>query len=264
MVIAASSTNAAAFINLPGLGIVVGGTFAATMVSYPMPEFKRLFKLIGIVVREPKVDAKHQVEEIETLARMWFRDDFRGVESHMTRLNNTFLKTGLQLIVDKTPLPDILDLMHWRITRLRAQEHSEANMFRAMASFAPAFGMLGTLIGLINMLPQMGSGNLSEMGIQLAIALVTTFYGLLLSNLVFKPIAIKLERRTERRIMLMTMVLEGISLMSQKRTPGFIRATLDSFIAQHDNELYDAKSNANNLDLHQDPRMSGFGAREEN
>ena len=234
-----TALDSLAYLNVPGLIIVIGGTLAATLVSYPAREFLRMFKLMGIVLYDNQLDAKRQVDEIEQLARKWFRDDLRGVERDLDSIENTFLKTGVQLVIDKTPLQDIIDLLHWRITRLRAQEQAEAQMFVSMAGFAPAFGMLGTLIGLINMLTIMDNKNFSEIGFHLAIALVTTFYGLLFSNLLFKPIATKLERRTERRVMLMTMVMEGISLMSQRRTPSFIRATLESFIAQHEDELND-------------------------
>ena len=234
-----TALDSLAYLNVPGLIIVIGGTLAATLVSYPAREFLRMFKLMGIVLYDNQLDAKRQVNEIEQLARKWFRDDLRGVERDLDSIENTFLKTGVQLVIDKTPLQDIIDLLHWRITRLRAQEQAEAQMFVSMAGFAPAFGMLGTLIGLINMLTIMDNKNFSEIGFHLAIALVTTFYGLLFSNLLFKPIATKLERRTERRVMLMTMVMEGISLMSQRRTPSFIRATLESFIAQHEDELHD-------------------------
>ena len=234
-----TALDSLAYLNVPGLIIVIGGTLAATLVSYPAREFLRMFKLMGIVLYDNQLDAKRQVDEIEQLARKWFRDDLRGVERDLDSIENTFLKTGVQLVIDKTPLQDIIDLLHWRITRLRAQEQAEAHMFVSMAGFAPAFGMLGTLIGLINMLTIMDNKNFSEIGFHLAIALVTTFYGLLFSNLLFKPIATKLERRTERRVMLMTMVMEGISLMSQRRTPSFIRATLESFIAQHEDELHD-------------------------
>ncbi len=234
-----TSNDAYAFLNLPGLIIVLGGTLAATLVSYPAHEFMRIFKLVGLVIHEKSLNGTRQVAEIEQLARKWFRDDIRGVEQQLDTIDNAFLKTGIQLVIDKTPLQDIIDLLHWRITRLRAQEQAEAQMFVSMATFAPAFGMLGTLIGLINMLSIMDSKNLTTIGLHLAIALVTTFYGLLAANLIFKPIATKLERRTEKRVMLMTMVMEGITLMSQRRTPSFIRATLESFIAQHENELYE-------------------------
>ena len=108
-----------------------------------------------------------------------------------------------------------------------------------MASYAPAFGMLGTLLGLINLMDLVGAGDMKAIGSQLAIALITTFYGVLAANLIFKPIAVKLERRTEERLIVMNMVLEGISLMCAGRSPSLMRETLRAFVARHENEIYD-------------------------
>src|SRR5690625_5696999 len=88
-----------------------------------------------------------------------------------------------------------------------------------MVSYAPAFGMIGTLIGLVNLMFLLGDGDITAIGQQMALALMTTFYGVLLSNLIFKPVAVKLERRTEQRVILMNMVLQGISI--------FIKMTRD-------------------------------------
>src|SRR5699024_8691621 len=87
----------------------------------------------------------------------------------------------------------------------------------------------------------LGDGDITAIGQQMALALMTTFYGVLLSNLIFKPVAVKLERRTEQRVILMNMVLQGISMMSQKRGPAVMRETLNSFMAQYRDELYSDK-----------------------
>ena len=113
-----------------------------------------------------------------------------------------------------------------------------------MANFAPAFGMLGTLVGLINLINLMsllGGGDMRAIGQQLALALMTTFYGILLANLLFKPVAVKLERRTETRVVLMNMVLQGISMMSERRSPSLMRETLKSFMAHHEDEIFDGR-----------------------
>ena len=125
----------------------------------------------------------------------------------------------MQLIIDNTPEDQIIELLQWRVARLRAREQAEAQMFRVMATFAPAFGMLGTLVGLINLMAILGDGSMQTIGQQLAIGLMTTFYGILLANLVCKPIAVKLERRTARRVESMNMVLQGIAMMCEAR-PG--------------------------------------------
>ncbi|MCW8908339.1 MAG: MotA/TolQ/ExbB proton channel family protein, partial [Sedimenticola sp.] len=162
----------------------------------------------------------------------------QAIEEALTRVHNPFLRTGIQLVIDRTPPADIDALLKWRIFKLRRQEWGEAQVFRSMAAFAPAFGMAGTLLGLVNMLQAMDNADFKVVGINLGIALTTTLYGIILANLLLKPVAIKLERRTEQRVMLMYMVLEGISMLGQKRNPSFIRETLNSFVAQYEDEIH--------------------------
>ena len=130
------------------------------------------------------------------------------------------------------------------MARLRARENAEAQLFRAMSSYAPAFGMIGTLVGLINLMFMLGSGDMEQIGRSLAVALMTTFYGVLLANLVLKPVAVKLERRTEQRVALMNLVMQGISMMCNRRSPAYMRETLKSFIAHHDDEIRDGTPTA--------------------
>src|SRR5690606_39034698 len=145
----------------------------------------------------------------------------------------------VQLVIDHTPEQDIIDLMQWRVSRLRARERAEAQLFRTMAGFAPAFGMLGTLVGLVNLLFLLGDGDMAAIGQQMALALMTTFYGILFANLVLKPVAVKLERRTEQRVIVMSMIMQGVAMMCQKRSPSLMRETLNSFMEEHEDEIND-------------------------
>lgn len=225
------------FLNLPGLAIVIIGCLSATFLSYPLRDIKHAFKSIHLILFYESLNPQQVVDEITAVAKMWFRRDTLAVENVIDSINNPFLKTGFQLVIDKTPIDDIIALLKWRIARLKAKEKAEADIFRTMAQFAPAFGMVGTLVGLINMLQVLEMNAISLISSYMAIALITTFYGLLLANLVFNPIAIKLNRRTEQRVMIMSMVMEGIILITDRRTPSFIRETLNSFIIHYDNEL---------------------------
>lgn len=227
------------FIDLPGLGIVLVGTMAATFLSYPLKEVVRVIGLLQTVMRNERLYTQKDIEELVDVSRLWIRDDPVAVEKALGRITNPFLRTGVQLVIERTPEEDILDLLQWRISRLRAQEAAEAQLFRVMASYAPAFGMIGTLVGLVNLMDILGSGDMAVIGRHLAVALMTTFYGIILANLVFKPVAVKLERRTEQRIVLMNMVLQGISMMCAKRSPSLMRETLKSFVAHHEDEIFD-------------------------
>ncbi|MCP4040557.1 MAG: chemotaxis protein MotA, partial [Gammaproteobacteria bacterium] len=143
-------------------------------------------------------------------------------------------------VLDRVPVNEISDLLQWRMLKVKQKENADAQIFHSMAAFAPAFGMVGTLLGLINMLNVMTSQGFDQVASSMGIALITTFYGIVLANLIFKPIAIKLEQRTEKRLMLMNMVLEGIILLGQRRTPAFIRETLKSFITHYEDEIMES------------------------
>ncbi|QIM49420.1 chemotaxis protein MotA [Pusillimonas sp. DMV24BSW_D] len=237
-----SAENPSQFIDLPGLGIVLIGTLAATFISYPLKEVMRIFGLIGTVMRNERMYAQKDIEELVSISKIWMSGDIQKVEKALEKVSNPFLKTGVQLIIDMTPEQDIIDLLQWRISKLRAKEHAEAQLFRTMAGYAPAFGMIGTLIGLVNLMFMLGDGDMTAIGQQMSLALMTTFYGILLANLVFKPIAVKLERRTEERVALMNMVMQGLSMMSQKRRPAFMRETLKTFMADYEDELNDGNN----------------------
>lgn len=242
--ISLSSVSAAAFWSIPGVFIVLGGTLAATFVSYPLREVMRVMRVFGIVLRNERLYAQDDIDEMVHVAKEWFKYDLTGVERKVRHIRNPFLRTGVQLVIDGTPMDKVMELLRWRIARLQARERAEASLFRTMAQFAPAFGMLGTLVGLINMLMVMATASVGDIGRNMALALITTFYGLILANLVFKPIAVKLERRTERRVMLMNMVLEGIAMLSERRSPSFVRETLNSFLTHYEDELRQDPSTA--------------------
>ncbi|WP_255592412.1 motility protein A [Bordetella sp. BOR01] len=237
--LAFSATDPTLYINLAGLVVVLGGTCAALFISYPLREVARVFALVRTVFRSEQIDSRRDIDELVSMAQLWMNDDVHKVEQALKQVSNPFLRTGVQLVIDHTPEDQIIELLQWRIARLRAREHAEAQMFRIMAGFAPAFGMLGTLVGLINLMAVLGSGDMVLIGQQLAVALMTTFYGILLANLVCKPIAVKLERRTEQRLMLMNMVLQGISMMCARRGPAVVRETLNSFMMDIEDEVYD-------------------------
>jgi len=242
--LAFSATDPSLYINLPGLVVVLGGTCAALFISYPLREVVRVFALVRTVFRGERLDSRRDIDELVAMAQLWMNDDVHKVEQALRQVSNPFLRTGVQLVIDHTPEDQIIELLQWRIARLRAREHAEAQMFRIMAGFAPAFGMLGTLVGLINLMAVLGDGDMVVIGQQLAVALMTTFYGILLANLVCKPIAVKLERRTEQRLMLMNMVLQGISMMCARRGPAVVRETLNSFIMHFEDEVYDGGHDA--------------------
>lgn len=235
-----SADTAMSFINLPGLLIVIAGTLSATFISYPLREVVRLARIIRVVFHRENSYVEEDVRELVAVARLWFQGDIRAVERTLEQTRNPFLRTGVQLVIDNTKEAEIIDLLRWRIARLKARELAEAQILRTMAAYAPAFGMIGTLVGLVNMLQTMSAGDITIIGPSMAVALLSTFYGILIANLICKPIAVKLERRTEQRLIAMNMVLEGVSLIAKRRLPSFVEETLNSFIANYHDEIRDS------------------------
>lgn len=226
------------FLNVPGFFVVLVGTIAATLISYPMNEVLRVFRLLGIVFTDDRHSNTRLVEEVVNIARLFQKqEELSKIEEAASKIKNPFLRNGVELVIDGTQPDDIINLMEWRIGRLQAKEKAEAHIFHSMSHFSPAFGMFGTLVGLVNMLYNVGMDNFEEIGKYMSLALMTTLYGVLLANLIFKPVAVKLERRTESRVIHMNMALEGVLLIREKRTPNFIRQTLNSFAANYEDEL---------------------------
>ncbi len=236
------------FFNVPGFFIVLLGTTAATLISYPLSEALRTFKLLWIVLSRDEHSTQKLVDEIVKVSALHMQGQLRKIEDELDTIENPFLRTGIQLVIDHTNADDIINLMEWRIARLQAQEQADAQIFHSMAHFAPAFGMFGTLVGLVNMLFTVGINDFQQVGQHMALALMTTLYGVVLANILFKPVALKLERRTEKRVMLMNMALEGVLMLREKRSPSFIKQTLKSFAAHFDDELQD-KNNSTNKTL---------------
>ncbi len=233
-----SAEEPGVFLNFPGLLIVVGGTIAATSISYPMQELRKVFRSFRLIWQHREHPVDEEIEEIVRVSILLGRGKLVEIENDLYKIYNPFLRTGIQLVIDRTPPEDIEAMLKWRIFKLKRKELAEAQVFRSMATYAPAFGMAGTLLGLVNMLYAMGGADFEIIGRNLGIALTTTLYGIVLANLLLRPAAIKLERRTEQRIMLMYMVLEGISMLGQHRNPSFIRETLKSFVAQYEDEIH--------------------------
>jgi len=236
------------FLSFPSFLIVLGGTVAATLISFPVSEFTGAFRSFWQALKTEERYLEEEIEQFYAIAREIFRGKIREVETEMNKLRSPFLRTGVQLYVDNTPVDDILTLLDWRLARMKERETARADVFRAMAAYAPAFGMIGTLLGLVNMLRSIGSGDLDIIGQNMALALITTFYGVVMANAIFKPMAINLERKMTMDSIQLNVAKEAVILLTNNRSPAYIRDALHKFLEEADNELDDtAHLRAENL-----------------
>ncbi len=216
------------FFNIPGLLVVVGGTFAATFVSRPMADVKRVLLAIPELFREQKDPTPAEVGQLLRFSAHYRLGKLRAAEREVQRIDNPFLQSGLHQVLEGCSAHDISKMLQWRLSGVRSREYGQAQILRTMAGFAPAFGMLGTLFGLVHMLAGIGERDMGETGTIMAFAMITTFYGIVAANLFFKPLAIKMERRTQQRLIRMSMLMEGILMAHDRRHPTHIHETLQA------------------------------------
>lgn len=233
-----TSNNPIIFISLPSIIIVFGGTLAATMITYSGAEMRRAWsRFTRTMVREPEF-GKSELDQLVEVAAAIHRGKLRQIEQEIEKFSSPFIQSGLRMLVDGIKEDDILSVLQARIRQMEEAERNDAAVWRTMATYSPAFGMAGTLIGLVNMLRMMGEGGTPVMiGVNMATALLTTFYGVVLANAVLKPIAAKIEKKCFDRARLMHTILEAIRNMSQRKSPSHIREMLYALAISHDEEL---------------------------
>lgn len=231
--------NFIVFVSAPSILIVAGGSFAATMLSYSMKDVLGLMRSIFVVFKKQKVRMPEEVDNIVELAPM-ARKSMQELEKQLSSLGNPFLRDGLQMVVDGYNPEEIREIMETRIDNRILREKSESNVLRTMGKYSPAFGMIGTLIGLVVMLYGMadiaggGEDPMAVLGAGMGAALITTFYGTILANLIFNPMAVKFETRIEKQSILQMMLIEGVLLLHARKHPLIVREKLNSFLRPRD------------------------------
>jgi chemotaxis protein MotA len=224
----AKGGHALAFIDVTAMFIVMGGTLGATLVNYPL---KNVFGVLGVVknafftTAEQPSDVIKRFLEYANRAR---REGILSLEPLLKGINDDYLRKGLQLTVDGLEPQTIQEILETEISSLEERHESGADILSVLGTFAPAMGMIGTVIGLVKMLKTIDDP--STIGPAMAVALITTFYGALLANLVFIPLAGKLRNRSKEEIHLREMILEGVLSISKGENPRIIEEKLNSFI----------------------------------
>ncbi len=221
--------NIAEFINFPSILITVGGTIAATAVSYPLPKLKELIRVTTVVFKTKEEDPGQLIEALVGYAVRARHEGLLALESEAEGAGDPFLSKGLGLLVDGTDPTLVRSILETDISFLEERHKASAQIFETMALYAPAFGMVGTLIGLIQMLGKLDDPG--AIGPALAVALLTTLYGAVMANLVFLPIAGKLKVRSSEEILRKEVMIEGILAIQAGEGSAVITARLNSFLS---------------------------------
>lgn len=218
------------FVDIPSVFIVVGGLIASTVVSYPGKVLKSLAAVYKKAFTKQNIDLQADIEMIINIANIARREGLLALEDAISDIDNSFLKKGVMLVVDGVDPELIKNVMEAEIYFIQDRHATGQAIIDSMAQYAPAYGMIGTLIGLINMLRNLE--DTSSLGPAMAVALVTTFYGIVLANLLFTPISKKLKTMTAAETKEKELLLEGLLSIQDGENPRIIRDKLNAFIAR--------------------------------
>ncbi|MCG8449911.1 MAG: motility protein A [Pirellulales bacterium] len=226
--IVAGDGNLSSFINPSALMVVVGGSLAATLISFPLKNFLTLFS-VGMKVVFYKLDSiPSLIEEIVSLAETARRDGLLALESRLDEIENPFVVLGVQMAVDGTRPEVMEDILRTELDAVATRHRDGKALLDCMGRFAPAFGMIGTLMGLVIMLSDMTDP--SKIGAGMAVALLTTMYGAIASNVVFLPFAEKLGYTNKQELLIMEIIVRGIMAIQSGENPRVIEQKLNTFI----------------------------------
>jgi len=225
-----------AFWDVPSVLVVIGGSFASVLICFPLKRLLRTPMVVKKVFLSKGEDVPALIAQLVSLAETARRDGLLALESRLDEIDNDFIKLGVQMAVDGSQPEVIEDVLRSAMASLSARHGDGKAVVDQVGRFAPAFGMIGTLMGLIMML-----GNMSDpsgIGAGMAVALITTLYGAIVSNGVFLPFGEKLAYLHRQEMRSMEIALRGIMAIQSGENPRVVAQKLKTFLApnQRDGE----------------------------
>lgn len=223
-----SSGSLLTFVDLPSVYIVLGGTIGAMLLSTKGRNAKVLFKLFGLVFKENKTNDLEIISNLVEWATRARKEGLLSLEDTIQSIPDKFIQKGMMMIVDGSEPETIKNVLELKIKGIISRHSDNRGMFDTGAALGPAFGMIGTLIGLVNMLKSLSDP--STIGPQMSVALITTFYGSLLANMVFMPMSKKLKAKTAEEVYQKTMIIEGLLSIQAGENPNTLKEKMMAFL----------------------------------
>ena len=225
-------SNIQFFIDPPSMLMVIGGTMASILINYPLRVVLSVMGVIKntVLFQEPKLtDEIDRMVEFASVAR---RDGLLALEEKLEDLNDPFLLRGIQMIIDGVAPESVKAIMEIELGQMHARHSFGKGVIDALGAAAPAFGMVGTLVGLVLMLQNLDDP--SALGPGMAVALITTFYGAVIANLFFLPFAGKLDARAKEELLAKQVMIEGVLAIQAGENPNVIKERLTGFLPPKD------------------------------
>jgi chemotaxis protein MotA len=217
------------FVHLPSLAITIGGMLCATLIHFSLRQFLGIFAVVKKTIVTKIPPPSELIQNMVNYAAVNRRDGALALEQEIPKVSDLFFARGLQMLVDGQEVDAIKDIMGLEVQTLQDRHSIGKKILEFMGAAAPAFGMIGTLIGLVLMLKNLDSPD--AIGAGMAVALLTTFYGALAANLVFIPLAGKLGLYSKAEVTAMEMIVEGICSIAKGENPTAVREKMQAFIS---------------------------------
>ncbi len=217
------------FMDLPSALITFGGAFGAILAMNPMKDFIAGLKTFTLIFKVPKSNETETIKTIIELSNLARREGLLALEESTNTLEDDFMKKGIMLIVDGTDPELVRSILEAEIINVDARHQKNIGFWKNLGAMGPAWGMIGTLIGLINMLKDLSDPD--SIGPNMAVALITTLYGSVLANWICTPVANKLGAQNETEIKLKEVMIEGILSIQAGENPRVIEEKLKSFLS---------------------------------
>jgi chemotaxis protein MotA len=226
--IIASGGRLITYYDIASMCCTIGGSTFSVILNYSFKDFLRIWKVMGIAFKPYKYDVAGLIEKLQELSEKARREGLLALEEVVEEVDDTFMRNGLKLVVDGTDAEIIRTLMENELTGMNARHAHWLKMLDAWAKLAPAYGMLGTVLGLIAMLKNLEDK--SRVGPNMAVALITTFYGAIMANSFFSPILGKLAGYDAEETTIREMMIEGVLSIQAGDNPRILTLKLLSYM----------------------------------
>jgi chemotaxis protein MotA len=217
------------FINIPSVLIVVGGTAGVAFVQYPAKDLLDAINVAKKTVLHKEDSINDMIMQLMGFANKARKEGILALQSEMEKIDDEFLVKAMQMAVDGQEPDTLRGMLNTEVEYIQQRHEKGANIFISLGTISPAMGMVGTLIGLVQMLQTMDDP--SKIGPAMAVALLTTFYGAVMANVMFLPMAGKLRLRSESEMLIKTLIIEGMQSILSGENPRIMEQKLHSFIA---------------------------------
>ncbi len=226
--------HALMFFQLSAFLIVFGGTLGATMVSYPFSVMSTSVAVLKQSFLKKEMNPADVIQTLVGFATKARREGLLGLEDEIANVDDSFLKKGIQLVVDGTDIELVRSILETDLSFLETRHKLGEGIYGTMGGFSPTLGIIGTVMGLVNALSQIESA--AKVAHSIAVAFIATFYGIAFANLIFLPIAFKLKAKSAEEVLVREVMIEGILSISAGDNPRIVEEKLKAFLSPKEQE----------------------------